>query len=419
MNEVEIEIGEVGARGDGIGVHEGVRVFVDGALPGERHRVRLEPPGRRGRRGHGLERLATSPDRQTPPCPHYVSCGGCVLQHWRGDAYGAWKRDRVVRALARVGLEDVQVAALRSVPPASRRRARFGARRTKDGIVVGFHARRGTHLTAIRECAVLRPELARLPALLASLLDGFLATRREIEVAATLGETGVDLWIRSDTPLHPDDLSRLADFAEAADLARLSWGSATPETLVERRRPLVRFAAFEACPPAGAFLQATESSAAQMIELTREAVGAAAHVADLFSGIGMLSLPLARRARVTAIDRERAMLEALEAAARAQGCSERVSVRTRDLMRHPLVAAELADFDAVVIDPPRAGAWAQAAALAASTVPTVLSLSCNPTTFARDARLLVDGGYRIATVTPIDQFLWSAHVELVAAFRRP
>ena len=418
--EAILDIEAIGARGDAVARHEGERVFVDDALPGERHRLHLEPADRQGHRGRSLERLTTSPERVAPPCPHYADCGGCALQHWRAAPYATWKRDRVVEALARIGLEDVPVAALVSVPPASRRRARFTAQQTREGIVVGFHQRRGAWITAISECSVLHPSLARLPGPLAPLLEAFPPPRgKALDVTATHSDTGIDLWIRHERHPPPDGLARLAAFAEAADLARLCWGGRAPEILIERRRPAIRVAGLTLEPPPDAFLQATVASTETMMALTLAGLGEARHVADLFAGIGMLSVALLERGRVTAIDQDRGMLAALEAAGRAGGRSDRLSVRVRDLMRRPLVAAELAAFDAVVLDPPRAGARAQAETLAqAANVVTVVSLSCNPSTFARDARLLVDGGYRMETVTPIDQFLWSAHVEMIAVFRR-
>ncbi len=418
MGEPEVDITAVGARSDGVGDYAGTRVYVAGALPGERHRLRLAARDRHGIRGHTRELLLASPERRAPPCPHFGVCGGCSLQQWQDAPYLAWKRERIVEALARVGLGDARVRAARSVPPESRRRARFTAYRRGGRVVVGFHERLRKRVTPIGECPVLRPELARLPGFLTPLMRELLASGAEVEITATAGDRGVDLWIGDDSPLDPDLLARLAEFARAADLARLSWGRDRPETLVERRRPIVRIGGVEVATPAHAFLQATGESEAWMIQLATAHLAGARRIADLFAGLGMLSLPLAAHAQVTAIDQDGEMLAALVAAARGSDRSSRLSVEARDLMRRPLAPAELAGFEAVVFDPPRAGARAQSAALAASTVPRIVALSCNPATFARDARLLVDGGYRLQEVTPIDQFLWSAHVELVACFQR-
>ncbi len=358
---------------------------------------------------------ADSPLRQTPPCPHFAACGGCQLQHMRDDALADWKRGIVADALARHGVEaDIRPTV--TVPPASRRRARFTLQRTKKGASFGFLAA-GTHrVIDLDACPVLDPALlAALPDLKAIALAGA-PRKRAVTLHVTRTDSGLDVLAEGmkalDLPLR-ETLARLAD---RADLARLSWNG---DILAERRPPALRFGPATVHPAPGAFLQAVRETEGIVLDLLRDALDGARAVADLFCGCGTFALPLAERAAVTAVDSEAPAIAALDRAARACPALRPVTARVRDLFRAPLMPDELAGFDAVVLDPPRAGAKAQVAALAGSRVPLVAMVSCNPATFARDAAALTAGGYRAGTVVPIDQFRWSPHTEVVGLFRHP
>lgn len=402
-----IEIERLGAQGDGVSASG---VFAPLTLPGETARGAVE----RGRMA-APEIVSRSPDRASPPCPHFGACGGCALQH-ASDAYLAgWKRDLIAAALAARGLTGVEMRETVTSPPRSRRRAAFAARRTKKTVVAGFHRRASDGIVALDACEVLRPELfAALPAIRDAARLG--APRKgAIRAVASVSEGGVDLSIEEAKALDGPGLAEAAGLAERHDLARLTWNG---ETVALRRPPAQRFGAALVSPPPGGFLQATREGEAALLSAVREAVGGARRIVDLFAGCGTFSLPLADGAEVTAVEGEAALTAALLAGWRdAQGLKQ-VRTETRDLFRRPLLAREMDAFDAAVIDPPRAGASAQTAELAKGGPPRIAAISCNPASFARDARMLVDGGYRLEWVLPVDQFRWSPHVELAALFRR-
>jgi 23S rRNA (uracil1939-C5)-methyltransferase len=414
----DVVIEAIGVRGDG--VVRRPKVFVPLTLPGDRLRVRIF-----GRRGDGLiaepiEWLEEAP-RARPPCPHFGACGGCQLQHLPAAQYRAWKREQVAAALAKHGLHDVLVEPLQSTPPGARRRARLAFERRGAAVRLGFRERSGHRVVALCACPVLVPALVGLlPPLRALLARLDLAGRGELEVTAS--DTGVDVLVVTAQPPSLADREALAAFAQARDLARIAWapgGAAEAEPIAQRRSPSVTFAGIRVDLPAGAFLQASVAAEGAIGRAVVAAIGGAKRIADLFAGCGTFGLPLAAGDRtVHAVEQDPAMLQALEGAARGAGFGRRLTTERRDLQRAPLAGAELDRFDAMIIDPPRSGARAQAAALAASPVARLAMVSCNPATFARDARLLVDGGYRGLWVRPVDAFLWSSRVELVAAFVR-
>lgn len=411
-----LRIGRLGAGGDGIAEDGSAGgVFVPFALPGEL----VEGEVRDGRMT-APRILEPSPERAEPPCRHFGRCGGCALQHASAGFLAGWKRERIVEALARRGIEGVEVAATAVSPPRSRRRATFAARRTRKGAVAGFHERAGEGIVAPEECHVLAPALlAALPAAREAALLG--ASRSgALRAAVTLTEGGIDLAVEGGKPLGAAGLAAAVTLAEAHDLARLSWGG---ETLARRRPPVIVFGRARVEPPPGGFLQATAEGEAALLAAARAALGPARRIADLFAGSGAFALPLAESAEVLAVEGDAAMVAALDAGRRGAPGLRAVAARARDLFRRPLLAAELAGFDGVAIDPPRAGAAAQAAELAkagrsGAGPERIAFLSCDPATFARDARTLIDGGWRLEHVLPVDQFLWSPHVELAAAFRR-
>lgn len=413
----ELTIAEVGARGDGIAVHDGMRVFVPLTVPGDRVRVRLGEAKGEGVRGDLQDLLEPGPGRGDPACRHFGACGGCTLQHMDDAAYAAWKVAQVGAALARVRLDGVPMAPLARTAPGARRRARLAALRKGRTVRLGFNERLSHRLVDLAACPVLVPRLEGLIAPLRAALADVLADGQGCDAVLTDLDGGVDLLLVGPRTLDRAAREALVAFAESAGVARLSWqpddhGAAEP---VAHRAPVVaRFAGGAVVPPPGAFLQASAAGEAALVAAVQEGVGPVARVADLFAGLGTFSLPLAQRAAVHAVEGDAAAVAALGRA--VQGL--RLTAERRNLFDDPLTAKELARFDAVVFDPPRTGAPEQSLWLAKSTVPTVVAVSCNPATLARDLRTLVDGGYRIESVTPIDQFLWSSHVEVVAVLRR-
>ncbi|GAB4167739.1 MAG: class I SAM-dependent RNA methyltransferase [Thalassobaculales bacterium] len=416
---IEIAIDHIGGRGDGVGRHEGRPVFVPLTAPGDRVTVHLTEETAEGSRGELHEAIALSPHRAEPTCQHFGPCGGCALQHLDDGYYAGWKHAQVVAALARHGLGDTPVEPLLRVPPGSRRRLALEAVVSRGGrVVLGFHERRGHFVVDVRDCPVAEPALvALLPALRVRLAAAPPASRWRILL--TRLDSGIDLLVGAAQPPSLADREDWAGFAAAHDLARVAWQAAgkAPEILAERRPAQVDFGGVAAVLPPGGFLQATAAAEAAMRGRVMQALGAVqGPVADLYAGCGTFALPLARRGPVSAGDGSASAIAALAAAARRAGLP--VDTHVFDIAADPPGPAALAKFAGLVFDPPRAGARSLCQSLAAAAVPVVVGVSCNPATFARDAEILVGGGYRLESVVPIDQFLWSAHVELVGVFRR-
>jgi len=422
-DEVEVVIERIGSRGDGIARLGGTPLFVPLALPGERLRVRIDKPRGEGYAARIRDRLEGSARRAEPPCPHFGRCGGCQLQHLGDDAYRAWLRAQVIEALGHRGLGEVEVGAAVITPPGTRRRVRLAFARQGENVRLGFRERAGHRIVDVRACPIAVPAIARLLSALRALLHRLPAAGRRGELQLTAADTGLDVVLISPHPLHLRDREALAAFADEHDLARVSWrgvDGAPPEPVVGRRPVQVTLAGVVVDLPPGAFVQATAPAEDAMRAAVHAALGDAKRVADLYAGCGTFALPLAAAGRtVHAIERDRAMLAALAAAAGRSGPNPRVTTQARDLERRPLAGRELGGLDGVVLDPPRAGARAQAAALAGSEVARIAMVSCHPASFARDARILADGGHRLLWVRPIDPFLWSAEIELVGAFARP
>jgi 23S rRNA (uracil1939-C5)-methyltransferase len=400
-----VEILRLGHAGDGI-TEDGL--FVPYTVPGDVVRVIRE--GARGR----LQGIVTpGPWRAAPVCSHFGRCGGCALQMMAREPYLAWKRESVLNALKQRGFTDVPVEEIRAVPPGMRRRAMFKARGDSGRAALGFYEAESRRLVDISECPVLVPALARLIGPLKTQFARILKPNETAELHATASETGVDLSLKIERARRPDLLMALSELASALKLARLNWNG---ETVAMAATPAMSIGRFTVALPPASFLQPTKEGEAILQGLVREEAGSARRIADLFSGCGTFALDLAEGRAIHAVDSASAQIEALVGAAKAGRAN--LTAETRDLFRRPLLASELARFDTVVLDPPRPGATAQVQALAQSVVPTVLYVSCNPASFARDARILADGGYRLTRVVPLDQFLWSPHVELFARFVR-
>jgi 23S rRNA (uracil1939-C5)-methyltransferase len=400
-------------RGDGVAETMDGPVFVPYTLPGETVEVE-RVPGHPDRR-HLLRVDAPSPERIKPFCPHFGICGGCAIQHWTMDRYRAWKRDLVVAALRQTGL-DAPVADLMDAHGEGRRRATFHARSGTHGVIeVGFAALRAHHIVAIDHCPVLAASLDSAVAAAWAVAEILEPQRKPLDIQVTATEAGIDMDVRGSGPLSP---ARMTELARVADKHRLVRLTRHGELVAQRATPTVMIGRARVALPAGAFLQATAAGEATLGHLVNEYVGNAKAVADLFCGLGPFALRLAERVRVAAFDADADAVAALKAAAGATSGLKPIEVTARDLFRRPLVDHELKRIDAVVFDPPRQGAEAQARELAKSAIPAIVAVSCNPATFARDARALADGSYRLVAVTPVDQFRHSAHVEIVAKFER-
>lgn len=406
---MRITVDRLGHHGDGIAAGDAGPIYAPGLLPGEVASGDLD-----GDRLTNIRIETPSGMRVKPPCPHARSCGGCLMQHAADPFVADWKEGIVRGALAGQGL----MAPFRPMvtsPARSRRRATLTGRKTKGGALIGFHARASEMLIPVPHCQLVHPDLlVTLPGLQALVQLGGSRTA-EVQLTVTRAIGGPDVAATGGKPLDADQQLQMARLCEAHGFARLTWNG---ETVAMRAQPMQRFGRALVAPPPGAFLQVTAEGEAALVQAVSLAIGPARKVADLFAGCGTFALALADRAEIHAVEADPTMTQALDKAARQTEGLRRVSVETRDLFRRPLDADELKGMDAVVIDPPRAGAEAQTEQLAASAVPVIAAVSCNPVTFARDARILVASGYHLDWLQVIDQFRWSSHVELVARFSR-
>lgn len=403
----EYLIERLGRHGDGVAAGP---IFAPMTLPGEIVTGTLH-----GDTLSDVRIVTPSADRAAPPCPHYQSCGGCSLQHASDPLVADWKTETVRRALGAHDLET-DLRPIVTSPPRSRRRATFAARRTKKDAMAGFHGRASDTIVEIPECKLLEPALiAGLESARALARIG--ASRKAaLSVQVTATEGGLDVSATGGKPLDGPLRHALAQLCAAEALERLTWND---EVIATRSPPVQRFGKSAVSPPPGAFLQATHHGETALLQAVREIVGSAARIADLFAGCGTFTLPLAARAGVHAVEAAAPMLVALDKAWRNTEGLKAVTHAARDLYRRPLLPDELQKFDAIVLDPPRAGAQAQVAEIAKSGVPTLAYASCNPVTFARDVAHLVKAGYVLDWVQTVDQFRWSPHIELVGSLSKP
>jgi 23S rRNA (uracil1939-C5)-methyltransferase len=404
----ELSIVALDAHGQGVAANG---TIVPGALPGERALVRLA-----GKRAEVVEMLGAAAERAEPSCPWYGRCGGCAAQHMSDELYRQWKRGLVVEALKREGVA-ANVGELVDAHGGGRRRATFHARFPHgQADEVGFMRARSHEIIAIDDCPLFSAGMAGAIAAARALSGDLRGLMKPLDIVVTSTLDGLDVDLRGSGALERAETEKLARTAEALDLARVSNHG---EVVIERRPLRVAFGEALVRLPPGAFLQATEAGETLLAEFAEQALADSKRVADLFCGAGAFAVRLARRREVFAADADAAAIVALAGAAGTTPGLRRLAAETRDLFRRPLRVDELASFDAALIDPPRAGALEQSRALAASALPLVVSISCNAATFARDARILIDGGFQIDAVTPLDQFRFSPHVEIAAVFRRP
>ena len=408
-----LNIVRLGHRGDGIADTSEGPVYVPYTLPGET--VTVEPVAGHPDRRHLVHVDKASHERAEAFCKHFGACGGCAMQHWSLAEYHLWKRSLVVEALAQANVV-APVGDLIDAHGAGRRRAVLHARRgTHDILEVGFTAPRAHHIVAIDECPIWASGLGGALRAAWAIADTLKPAGKPLDIQTTATDSGLDVDVRGSGALTAERLTALARVAEAHSLARLTRHG---ELVAQRTQPLLQIGRAQVPLPPGAFLQATAEGEAILARLVVEHVGKAKQVVDLFAGIGTFALRLAERARVSAADSDAAMIKALERAASTASGLKPLETQTRDLFRRPFMANELKAFDAAVFDPPRQGAEAQARELAKSTVPVVVAVSCDATTFARDTKILLGGGYTLATVVPVDQFRYSHHVEIIGKFVR-
>lgn len=411
-SEEVLSIARLGAQGDGVADTQHGPLHVPYALPGELVRAEVNED-----RGRLIELIEASPARVPPLCRHFGQCGGCAMQHLAASRVAAWKQEQVKAAFAARGIEAL-VAPVVEIGMGERRRLVLSAKRDAGGVALGFHTARGHEIVALEECPVARPEIVAAFRGLADLVEPLLPRREEARLTATLVSNGLDVAIEGiERQLSPALRSAVAASATQMRLIRLAIGG---DIVFATAEPILQLGPARVVPPPGAFMQASAKAERAMTELVLGAVGSKKikRVADLFCGLGTFTFPIAGKANVLAIDSDKRVIAALADAAKRTPGIKPVETRVRDLLREPLSAKELEPFGAVVFDPPRAGAKAQAEMIAKSKVPVVVAVSCNPGTLARDARILIDSGYQLDAVTPIDQFVQSAHVEAVAVLRK-
>ena len=416
MSTVTLTIEKLGSKGDGVAMTPAGPVHVPYGLPGDTVGAAVT-----GGKGTILSIAKASPLRTDPVCRHFgpdgdnAGCGGCVLQHMETTAYRAWKRDLVVDALHARGL-DVPVEPLVCAPLASRRRLALTARRDGDGVILGFNKAESHEIVEIAECPVASTRITdALPAL--RQIAFACALRKEaFRFLVTASLSGLDVAV--DAPFQVDEAARLRIAAVARKLPEIARVSFNTEILIEKQPPQIDFGGTTVNPPPGGFLQAASEIEEHLAQRVAAHLGKVKRVADLFSGCGTFSLRLATKAAVHAVENDAPSLAALDRAYRRTPGLKPVTHEKRDLFRRPMTVQELKPFDAVVFDPPRAGAEAQAKELARSQVRRIAAVSCNPVTLARDLAILQEGGYRITFVEPADQFLFTGHVEVVAGLEK-
>lgn len=402
----------MGGEGDGVAAGP---VFVPFTLPGER----VTAKGAGDRRAL-VDVLQASADRVQPPCPHFVACGGCALQHWDHAPYLAWKVERLAGTLARQHIETEILPAYAAAPATRRRLALHARKGSREAARLGYKARKSWDLVDIAVCPIADPRLqAAIPALKRLAAPLFEHPKSAPTLHVTLTDGGLDIDIsgveRKSGGLSADARMQIAERAAEADFARVTLDD---EVAYMARQPTVRLGPATVALPPGAFLQATAGAEAAMAAFVTEAATGASRIADLYCGVGTFTFRLAEVAPVLAADFAADAIRALMGALAGAPGLHGVTAEARDLVRRPVLAEELKRIEVAVFDPPRAGAAEQTAEIARSSVARVIGVSCNPATFARDARTLIDAGFRLQRVLPVDQFLWSPHVELVGVFER-
>ena len=408
-----LRIDHVGQRGDGVSFAGGQNLFVPYTLPEET--VEAGPVAGHPDRRHLIRIEQPSPQRIAPFCRYFGGCGGCAIQHWEPEAYRAWKRAIVIETLDHAGIA-CEVAPLVDAHGAGRRRITLHARRGDDGVLRTGFAEAASHaIVAIEDCPILDPGLRGALDAARALAEALKPAGKPLDIQITAASNGLDVDVRGSGPLTPALIATLSGLAQQHGLARLTRHG---ELVLMRTPPTIEIGSVRIALPPGSFLQATVAGEEALAALVAAHCKKAKHIADLFCGVGPFALRLAEKARISAFDSDAGAVTALAKAVTSASGLKPIKAETRDLFRRPLMPQELRDYDTVVFDPPRQGAQAQVKQLAASKIATVIAVSCNVATFARDARVLIEGGFHIEGVTPVDQFRHTPHVELVARFSR-
>ena len=414
-----VKIDHIGARGDGVAETPMGQVFVPFSIDGDDLEVKIQ--GKQGR----IKHIHTpSPHRSPAKCSHFGKCGGCTLQHVDPAYYSRWKQDQIRTALSHRGFDDVTVLSPAISPEGTRRRARLNVIGKGQGqAIVGFSEKASHNLIDITACPVMAPEIENFLASLRTFLGAQLKPRQKMAVQINLAENGLDIILESAGEPDLDLRMDVAAFAETHDVARICWldtklKKTFHEIMCERRKPCVTFGGRQVFIPPGAFLQATKHGEAALTGFMQKAIGDADKVVDIFAGCGTFTIALIGDHAVHAVEGNQDMIDSLKSSAHQMGKIRNLTTEVRDLFLRPLLPHELNKYDAVVLDPPRAGARDQAVEIAGSDVSNVVMISCNPATFARDARVLVDAGFDMGEILPVDQFLYTSHLEVVAHFTR-
>lgn len=415
----KVTINEIGGRGDGLTEIDGKTIYIPYTAPGEVIDAKIQ--GSKGRLRHIHQK---SQERTEPICKHFGRCGGCLLQHINSDYYKSWKEGLIRTALEHQGMSDAEITPIKTSPMGSRRRTTFQViGRGKGNIVFGYSEKGSHNLIDIHECPILAPELVALIEPTKKLISGLLDQRDKMAVSVTLAENGVDMVLKGKGDPALDLRMDLAEFAEKNDLARISWfdeklKKGQYELLAERKKPYVTFEGNKVYFPPGSFLQATKEGQDALINAMLDGIGDATHVVDLFSGCGTFSIAAANKANVHAVENNEEMLTALKLSSNQMTGIKKVTTELRDLFRRPLLPHELNEYDVAIIDPPRAGAKHQMEEIINSDIQKLVMISCNPITFSRDVQSLIDAGFKMGAVTPVDQFLYAPHLEIVSVFTR-
>jgi 23S rRNA (uracil1939-C5)-methyltransferase len=414
-----LKINKLGSSGDGIGMHKGKLVFVPFALPGEDVVVERVKENKNGITAKLIDVSEASPDRVTPVCQHFTKCGGCQGQHMSAKLYHNWMKDKVVKPLAQHALDTSMVSAPIITPLRTRRRVTLKARKTEKGLVLGFNARQSHTIVNIIECPVTRDDIVRLFDPIRDVLIKILPKAAKAEIHITITKTGNSLVFKSKAGLSLSDREILSTFAEKYDVAAIHWFEDDfPDPVLIRREPLIDIEGVNVPLQPGGFVQASEEGQKLLIDQVLEWIPDAKRVADLFSGIGTFTFALATSAQVLAAEGNPEAIASLIKARNITPNLKQIITRKRDLFIKPLTAEELSRFDAIIIDPPRAGSRAQVEQIATSSVRQLISVSCNPNTFARDIEILTKNGYTLKKIVPIDQFLYSEHIEIIALIHK-
>lgn len=420
MTEREVTIDDLGAQGDGIAHDAQGTLFVGGALKGERVRIELEQTRNNLRRGTIKEILTASPDRQAPACPHFPECGGCRFQHMTDQAYSKFKAEQLANLFARNDLDASVILPIFTTPRASRRRARLAVRRTREKTIIGFNAARSHAIVEIKECCILSPVLLSCVEKLRAHLSLWLPVGGECDAQITVLPEGVDVVLIGGPKLDLNARQDLAALAQELNVAHLTWRQSdrSGDEPIAHRAPLsVSFPRQSVPFPPAAFLQATSEGENALTAFAAQSCRAGDKVLDLFCGLGTFGLSMLPASKIHFVDLDGPSVAALDKALKATG-SAKLTVDQRNLIRDPISAGEVADYDLVIFDPPRGGAKAQAERIADSGVSRVIAISCDPAAFVRDAKILIEAGYEMESVQPVDQFLWSDHLEIAARFVR-